>query len=421
MKAKITRGKSFQAGLGYDLSKGDKAEIIVGAGTTPKELASELEASSSLRSDIAKPVWRASLSASPDDGRLSSEKWQETAEAFMDKMGLGERPYTLIRHSDKDHDHVHLTVSRIGLDGSLWHGKWEAKQAIIVCQRLEKKLGLSLTKGWTPEDRERKKPKTNEIERAARTGEAPARMVLQEIVDRVLEASRGNLQAFCEGFENAGVGLRANLANTGKMNGFSFEYEGVSMKGSDLGKAYTWQGLQRRGLSYEQDRDRETLERYRGGSALDNRRGDQGLQRGDEGLAGGPSQEDRSASFAMGRDEAGVAIADPETGRNEEGRPEPAKDDRDLAKPWEPGQQGGRQSEASLVAASGGADRGGKPGVDAWRAWDELLAKSVAAYRDETVRGQLRHTLEQSQRQREEALRGDLEQTLKRKGPNLER
>lgn len=421
MKPKITKGGSFLAGLAYDLSKGDKAQVLVGAGTTPKDLAKDLEVSKALRPDIEKPVWRVSLNAAHEDGRLSDKKWRDVAESFMKKMGLEDRPYTLIRHSDRGHDHCHLTVSRIGMDGSLWAGKWDVPKAIQACQEIEVGFGLARTKGLDPEDLEKKKLKHAEIERAARTGEAPARAVLQEAVDKCLEASGGDVGAFCEYLEEAGVGLRANIASTGKMHGFSFEYQGVAMKGSDLGKAYTWQGLQKRGLRYEQDRDRETLDRYRIVTASRDRGGDQGLPGRDEGLTGGLGDADRTSSFAMGGDEAVDRSLVAEAGRDE-GRSPGYREGvgRDIES-RDVGRQGGGQSEASMVAKASGADLGGTTGSPPVRAWDELLAKSLASYRDKKARGQLHHPLEEGQRKREETLRKDLEQALKSEESDLER
>lgn len=421
MKPKITKGGSFLAGLAYDLSKGDKAQVLVGAGITAKDLAKDLEASKALRPDVEKPVWRVSLNAAHEDGRLSDKKWRDVTESFMKKMGLEDRPFTLIRHSDRDHDHCHLTVSRIGMDGSLWAGKWDVPKAIQACQEIEVGFGLTRTKGLDPEDLERKALKHAEIERAVRTGEAPVRATLQELVDYALEASKGGLQAFCECLGGVSVGLRANIASTGKMHGFSFEYQGVAMKGSDLGKAYTWQGLQRRGLRYEQDRDRETLERYRSVPTPGDRGRDQGLPGRDAGLARGPGDENRAVARPMGGDEAVDRSLVAEAGRNE-GRSQGYREGvgRDIES-RDVGRQGGGQSEASIVAEASGADLGGAPGSALVRAWDELLAKSLAAYRDEKARGQLHHPLEEGQRKREEALRKDREQALKREEPNLER
>ena len=61
--------------------------------------------------------------------------------------------------------------------------------------------------------------------------------------------------------------VRPNLAKTGRLNGFSFDLDGVSFKASNLGDAYKWSTLQKRGVSYDPARDRAALERSRiGGS-----------------------------------------------------------------------------------------------------------------------------------------------------------
>ncbi|POE07373.1 relaxase, partial [Pectobacterium odoriferum] len=49
-----------------------------------------------------------------------------------------------------------------------------------------------------------------------------------------------------------------NIASTGKMNGFSFEYQGIAFKASQLGKGYSWSALQNR-LDYQPERDNAFL------------------------------------------------------------------------------------------------------------------------------------------------------------------
>lgn len=67
---------------------------------------------------------------------------------------------------------------------------------------------------------------------------------------------------FAQRLEEKGVIVRANVASTGRMNGFSFELDGLKFKGSELGKAYGWGGLQKRGVSYDAETDAVELQRY---------------------------------------------------------------------------------------------------------------------------------------------------------------
>ena len=49
-----------------------------------------------------------------------------------------------------------------------------------------------------------------------------------------------------------------NIASTGRINGFSFEYNGIAFKASQLGKGYSWSALQSR-IDYQQERDNAFL------------------------------------------------------------------------------------------------------------------------------------------------------------------
>lgn len=44
--------------------------------------------------------------------------------------------------------------------------------------------------------------------------------------------------------EKVDVSCKPNIASTGKMNGFSFQYQGIAFKASQLGKKYGWSSLQ---------------------------------------------------------------------------------------------------------------------------------------------------------------------------------
>lgn len=332
MKAKVERGGGFRGVLDYALGKdgGNACEIIGGtmSGTDPQSLAAEFRLSREARPGVTRPVWHTSLALPPGDS-LTSDKWAEVAADFMEGMGLADHQYVAIRHHDTEIDHIHLICSRIALDGTVWHGKWEARQAIQLTQELEERHGLTRTKGLD-EPAPARAPSRKEIEMSVRTGDAPPRLVLQQIVDAAT-AEAGSVFDFMDRIEAAGAIARPNVATTGKMNGFSFEYGGIPFKGSDLGKAYTWKGLQGRGITYDQDRDGEAL-RERTGAALagageiDGRRPDaadratgpagRGSDPSDRGTAdSGPADGGRDEN--LGRAGIGEHHEGPEGGRND--------------------------------------------------------------------------------------------------------
>ena len=271
MKAKVSRGAGFRGALNYVFDVGSDAthnknpECVGGnmGGHDPSELSREFSAVRQLRPDIGKPVWHCSLSLPPGE-RLSADKWEAVAGDFMQRMGFdpATTPWVAVRHQDTDKDHIHIVASRVGLDGKVWLGQWEARRAIEATQALEHAHGLTLTPGLGDARAEQKKLTDKEINMAVRMGEEPPRQRLQRLLDEALK-DKPTAPELAERLHAAGVGVRANLASTGRMNGFSFEVAGVAFKGSDLGKGYTWAGLQKAGVTYDEARDRASLERFR--------------------------------------------------------------------------------------------------------------------------------------------------------------
>ena len=288
MKAKVSRGTGFRGVLNYifdvgkDATHTKNAERVAGnlAGLNPREMSQEFSIVRELRPDITKPVWHCSLSLPPGEC-LSVDRWNTVADDFMERMGFDpiNTPWVAVRHQDTDKEHIHVVASRVGLDGKVWLGQWEARCAIEATQELERTHGLTLTPGLGDARQERRRLTNKEINRAVRTGEEPSRQQLQRLLDEAIKDNPSVL-VLAERLQAAGVGVRANLAGTGRMNGFSFELQGIAFKGSDLGKGYTWSGLQKAGVTYEETRDRAGLERFSAATA--NRRERQDLARNHE-------------------------------------------------------------------------------------------------------------------------------------------
>ena len=271
MKPKINRGGGFRGVLEYVCGKGDSPDIVGGnmSGKTPRQLAAEFGVTRKIRPDIEKPVWHCSLSL-PVGENVDPDKWREIAEDMVRGMGMNpaRNLFVAVRHHDTEHDHIHIAASRIGLDGKIWLGKKDVRTAIDVAQDLEKKHGLQQTQGYYL--KAEKGLTSGEIQMAGRTGEPPPKKRLQALIKK---AAQGNPTAaqFAERLVMRGVEVRPNIAeNTGALSGFSFGLDGHSFAGSKLGPNFSWtnkkQGLQKQGVSYEQERDREQLERITGAS-----------------------------------------------------------------------------------------------------------------------------------------------------------
>nr|AUG89276.1 mobA [Aeromonas sobria] len=273
MKAKIVRGSGFRGVLDYTLKKSG-GELLGGSttgsmtGATPRQLAAEFGAVRKLRPDIEKPVWHCSL-ALPAGEVIEPDRWLAIASDFMTEMGFSDRtPYVVVRHHDTDHDHIHIVASRIDVAGQVWLGQWEARAAIEATQRLEGLYGLTPTDGLGTERAEVKGLTRGEIEMAISTGLEPPRQRLQRVVAAAAEG-RPTVPQFVERLQLAGVGVRANIASTGRLSGFSFEIDGIAFTGRNLGASFSWSGLQKRGVTYEQNRDGESLGQLAAAASVD--------------------------------------------------------------------------------------------------------------------------------------------------------
>ena len=258
---KIKRGKSFSGVVLYVLKPGSHhrtvPEVVGGnmTGDCSQELIDEFNLTKELRSDVAKPVWHNSLRL-PQGESLTNEQWKRIADDYMKRMGFGDthlRCYVL--HDDQAGQHIHIIASRIDLNGGkLYLGRNENLISTRIISELEFAHGLTVTRtasSIAPKQPKRKRISRNEQMLSERTGVPCPKKSLQQIIDKSL-ADSPNLLTFIRRLEEAEVSWKANIASTGKMNGFSFEYTGIAFKASQLGKSYSWANLSNR-LKYNPD------------------------------------------------------------------------------------------------------------------------------------------------------------------------
>jgi len=262
MIGKQVKGTSFRGVLNY-LHHKDGAEQIGGnmVGNDPRSLAAEFRVSRELNPRLNKAVYHASLSL-PKQEYLDDLTWMAislrerctNAQDYLTGMGFEHCQYVVYRHTDQDHDHVHLVASRIRLtDGKTVSDSWDYRRSEQVIRQLEQAYQLAAVRpSW---EQEKRAPTTGERRLVERTGEPSLWEQLQSILDRVTQG-HGTLPQVIDRLQRLGVSVRVRLTRTGKGYGISYRLQGVAFSGTQLGKAYTFPGLQKyRGVSYEPERD----------------------------------------------------------------------------------------------------------------------------------------------------------------------
>jgi hypothetical protein len=249
---KITVGAGLRGALDYDQSPKDgepRAEWVAGTLIgTPREMAAQAGHFRALRPDCKKPVWRCSISLPPSDGRQTLHKWESIATDFLREMGIPQNAaWCAIRHFERDHDHIHLTVLRTLPDGSLWNQEHSARRAIKVCEKLELAHNLNThSRSPAPKDR----PSRAEIEISKRKGTPMSRELIQDSVNSFLHDHPDGIdfEELQKLLAAKGVDIQP-YAPGGVLKGVSYFCDGFKWPGSKIGREYS-AGLTERGVRY---------------------------------------------------------------------------------------------------------------------------------------------------------------------------
>ena len=247
MIAKVTKGRSFRGVLDYALHQ-EKGYLLATnmVGQTPQELAAEFGQIRKFRPGLGKAVCHVQIALAPEEN-LDDNQWLEVVDAYKEQMGFGDCQFVAVKHTNTNHQHIHIILNRINVDGNVVSDSHDYRRQEAIMRQLETKLNLTPV----PNSHEvgRKSYSKGEIERVLRTGEPSVKMHLHDLIDDILQKTL-LFDDFTNQLALCGVEARLNQASTGRVSGISFAIGGVAVKGSDLGKAYSWNGLQKRGLIY---------------------------------------------------------------------------------------------------------------------------------------------------------------------------
>ena len=253
MIAKISKGKGFGGVLAYVANKNGAEYITGNVSTNPRTAAREMGTLKQY-SRCRNPVWHCSLSLSPADRQLSNDDFGELARKFLQKMGLEHNQYTVYRHTDREHAHVHIVANRIDLSPE--HKVWNAWQDVTRARKAKAELEAQFNLIAVPHNPQFATPDISrgQREEARRKGVIPSKQYVAEAIASAIQ--RGNVRDFVQSLRVNGIEAIPNIANTGKMNGFSFRFGKKHYKGSQL--KCSWASLKDR-IGYDAEKDNDFL------------------------------------------------------------------------------------------------------------------------------------------------------------------
>ncbi len=259
MITKVLQSNDLRATLEYVYQESKSPEVV---DTTCMDASREgaledIREYISQRPEIKKPVFHAVLSLSEEE-YIDKNTWQKVAEEYTQKMGYGDVPYVAVRHQDTAHHHIHIVASRVQLDGELISDSFEAYRSQEVARAIERAHNLTPVPSSWEVDQRRARPE--ELHKTVRLNETNQREFMQRTIAESLKHSR-NTEQFVQALHQHQVRVIPNVTqDEKKVQGISFERDGVKLAGSKINRQYSWNQLKHR-LDFTHQRDLETLRR----------------------------------------------------------------------------------------------------------------------------------------------------------------
>lgn len=151
MVAKISIGSSLYGALAYNGEKMNEAHgRVLGANkiVLPVDgninigaMAENFKAFMPKTGRTKKPVLHISLNPHPND-RLTDQDYEILAREYLDKLGFGEQPYIIYKHTDIDRHHIHIVTVNVNEQGKRLDQSFLFRRSKKITTELEEKYGL---------------------------------------------------------------------------------------------------------------------------------------------------------------------------------------------------------------------------------------------------------------------------------------
>lgn len=235
MIGKIIAGSSFSATVGYVMKQ--QSRILGFEGIEPpgvQDMVRDFKDQTLLNPRIKNAVGHISLSFSAKDAdRLTDPVMAQIACEYMERMGIQNTQYLIVRHTDQAHPHCHIVYNRIGNDGQTITDMNIKIRNGKVCKELTAKYGLYYPNGKEQVRRER-------LREPDKTKYA------------IYDAIRGCLHG-CKSWGDLGRRLQQRgittkfkyCGNTDQRQGVLFSKNGYTFSGSKIDRAFSFSKLDR--------------------------------------------------------------------------------------------------------------------------------------------------------------------------------
>lgn len=226
----IARAKSIShgaRGIDYALKK-EGAEIIEKRfviGDNGTEIKSEFKIFQDLNTRATNKDISFVVSPETKDGRkLTNADFREIGEEFLKKMKLDQNQAIVVKHTDKDHTHLHIFANRIDTNGKAYKDSFISKDSQRVADKIAQERGLTRAKVVEAYNKEM----TKEL-----------RAQIFEKHKAILQHRPRNFQAYKDLMKSSGVEVIPTINKAKKLQGFRMKYQGLDLKASEVNRSMT--------------------------------------------------------------------------------------------------------------------------------------------------------------------------------------
>lgn len=230
--AKIVKGSDFKGVVSYILDKNKDAKIINYNGLfleNKDTIAMSFNTQARMNSKVSKPVGHLVLSFSKEDApRLTDRVMAGIANEYMEKKGIKDTQFLMVRHFDKEHPHLHIAFNRVANNGKTISDRNERIRSTHICKELTLKYRLHMAK-------DKDNVKRDRLKEPDRT-----KYMLYDLLK--LEVGRcGNWNILLANLKRQGVDVRFKYkGQTNEVQGIVFTMNGYHFNGSKVDRRFSF-------------------------------------------------------------------------------------------------------------------------------------------------------------------------------------
>ncbi|GGB14829.1 relaxase/mobilization nuclease domain-containing protein [Puia dinghuensis] len=244
-------GQTFGRTCEYLCQDQSRAEVLAAEGVRMHDyrlMAADFEWQHRLMPGKEKPVYHCALTFPPGE-QVPDEQLVQLGQRFLEKVELVNTQYAFVKHTDKEHLHMHVIANKVDNDGAPTGKGLIIERGIKAAAQLTAEYGLRQDAGKHLDQTHREALHEPDAKRyriyEAIHGQLPQCHTLDDLEKALLQQ---------------GITVRYRChPDTGERQGISFRLENRSFKGSRVDEEYSLGGLQRTLALQEQQRQEEEL------------------------------------------------------------------------------------------------------------------------------------------------------------------